>query len=135
MHLFCFLRSHFGTREKAYERQIISQVEASTEHPLEIIRNCQTAHERLHIPEVFKFICLLFCSESKIQPSQWSSIHTCRNAAGLHLLEFWWKREGWLAVLTALASFKHKSRHCSPKHNKILRKQLSSPPRSANWSM
>lgn len=47
MSLFCYFGSHLGTRQKPIGRQIISQVEASTEHLLEITKNSQTAHESL----------------------------------------------------------------------------------------
>lgn len=123
---FCFCGSYFGTRKKKIcGRQTISQAEASAEHPLEIIRNCQTAHRRLCSPEIPK---LVYYSALNLKDNQRSSIYTCRNFAGFHLLKFWWKRRGLLDVRTALASFKTKSRHCSSVHKKYLGNGSPVPP-------
>lgn len=73
-----FLCVLFWYKEKISGSQIISQGEGSTEHSLEIIRNCQTAHRRLCGLEVFK---LIYYSVLNLKDNWWSSVYTWKNAA------------------------------------------------------
>lgn len=85
-----------GKKKPTSGSQKISQAEGSTEHPLVIIRNCQTAHRRLCSPDVFK---LIYYSVLNLKDSRDEvQFPLGMNAVDFLLPESWWKREGWLDV-------------------------------------